>query len=206
MWLSKGKVRWCFSATGSQNYGTPGVISFQRWQQQVFMPWLPTCAATVRRIGRRPLTNTRFLHLVGDMVGLLDALGQETAVSAGHDWGAPVAWHAALLRPDRFRAVIGLSVPFIPRGPDYPSKSYPETDDTVFYQSYFQSPGVAEADLEHDVRFTMRAFLHDASSDALDPATRAEQAGHVFMVPRQGGMMANRVNPPSLPRGSLKPT
>lgn len=50
------------------------------------------------------------LHLVGDMIGLLDALGAETAVIVGHDWGAPVAWHAALLRPDRFRGVIGLSV------------------------------------------------------------------------------------------------
>ena len=137
------------------------------------------------------------LHLVGDMVGLLDALGQETAVIAGHDWGAPVAWHAALLRPDRFRAVIGLSVPFIPRGPDLPSKGFPETEDTVFYQSYFQSPGVAEADLEHDVRLTMRAFLYDTSGDAPQPAINAE--GHVFMVPRKGGMMANRVNPASLP-------
>ena len=51
------------------------------------------------------------LHLVGDMVSLLDALGADQAVIAGHDWGAPVAWHAALLRPERFRAVIGLSVP-----------------------------------------------------------------------------------------------
>ena len=42
------------------------------------------------------------LHLIGDMVGLLDAFGVEQAVIAGHDWGAPVAWHAALLRPDRF--------------------------------------------------------------------------------------------------------
>ena len=59
------------------------------------------------------------LHLVGDIVGLLDALGAPTAVIVGHDWGAPVAWHAALLRPDRFRAVVGLSVPFrgaAPRG------------------------------------------------------------------------------------------
>jgi pimeloyl-ACP methyl ester carboxylesterase len=55
------------------------------------------------------------LHLVGDMVGLLDALGIEQAAIAGHDWGAPVAWHAALLRPDRFRGVIGLSVPYRPR-------------------------------------------------------------------------------------------
>ncbi len=132
-------------------------------------------------------------------VGLLDALGHETAVIVGHDWGAPVAWHAALLRPDRFRAVIGLSVPFIPRGPDYPSKSFPETDETVFYQSYFQSPGVAEADLEHDVRFSMRTFLYDGSGDASYSAIKADPAGHVFMVPRKGGMMANRVNPTSLP-------
>src|SRR5229473_971754 len=51
-------------------------------------------------------------HLVGDMVGLVDALGAEEAVIAGHDWGAPVAWTAAQLRPDRFRGVVGLSVPF----------------------------------------------------------------------------------------------
>jgi len=139
------------------------------------------------------------LQLVGDMVGLLDALGQETAVIAGHDWGAPVAWHAALLRPDRFRAVIGLSVPFIPRGPDYPSKSYPQADDAVFYQAYFQSPGVAEADLESDVRLTMRGLLYEGSGDAPRPAIRSEQAGHVFMVPRKGGMTANLVNPTSLP-------
>src|SRR5260370_5636339 len=42
------------------------------------------------------------LHLVGDRGGLLDALGAETAVIVGHDWGAPVAWYAAFLRPDRF--------------------------------------------------------------------------------------------------------
>src|SRR5207244_12029244 len=56
------------------------------------------------------------LHLVGDMVGLVDALGAGQAIIAGHDWGAPVAWTAAQLRPDRFRAVIGLGVPFRPRG------------------------------------------------------------------------------------------
>src|ERR1700761_439027 len=92
------------------------------------------------------------LHLVGDMIGLLDALGEQTAVIAGHDWGAPVAWHAALLRPDGFRGVIGLSLPFRPRGPVRPSSVMPQTADAVFYQQYFQSPGVAEEELEHDVR------------------------------------------------------
>src|ERR1700683_28025 len=56
------------------------------------------------------------LHLVGDVIGLLDALGEDQAVVAGHDWGAPVAWNTALLRPDRIRGVVGLSVPYTPRG------------------------------------------------------------------------------------------
>ena len=97
------------------------------------------------------------MHLVGDMVGVLDALGEASAVIAGHDWGAPVAWHAAMLRPDRFRAVIGLSVPHRPRGSVRPVM--PQTDDAVFYQLYFQEPGVAEADLEADVRESIRGIL-----------------------------------------------
>src|ERR671936_659387 len=105
------------------------------------------------------------LHLVGDMVGLLDALGEATGVIAGHDWGAPVAWHAALLRPDRFRAVIGLSVPFRPRGSVRPTTVMPQTDDAMFYQLYFQTPGVAEAEFERDVRLTIRRLLYGASGD-----------------------------------------
>ena len=94
------------------------------------------------------------LHLVGDIVGLVDALGESTAVVAGHDWGAPVAWHAALLRPERFRGVIGLSVPFRPRGSVRPTTAMPQTRDAVFYQLYFQEPGVAEAELERDTHTT----------------------------------------------------
>lgn len=55
------------------------------------------------------------LHLVGDMVDLVRALGERSCVVIGHDWGASVAWHCALMRPDLFTAVAGLSVPFQPR-------------------------------------------------------------------------------------------
>ena len=97
------------------------------------------------------------LHHVGDMVGLLDALGAETAVIVGHDWGAPVAWNAALLRPDRFRAVAGLSVPYTPRGGTPPTAALARAyGDTFMYMLYFQTPGVAEAELERDVRSTVR--------------------------------------------------
>ena len=106
------------------------------------------------------------LHLVGDIVGLLDALGEETAVIAGHDWGAPVAWNAGLMRPDRFRAVIGLSVPFTPRGGVRPTDGMKAAfGDNFFYILYFQEPGVAEAELGADTRKFLRMFLYSASGD-----------------------------------------
>jgi pimeloyl-ACP methyl ester carboxylesterase len=139
------------------------------------------------------------LHLVGDMVGLLDAVGAEQAVIAGHDWGAPVAWHAALLRPDRFRGVIGLSPPYRPRGPVRPSTVMPQTDDAVFYQLYFQKPGVAEAEFEKDVRQTIRGILYSISGDALPRDGGITGTGAVGMVQRQGGFLAGMVNSASLP-------
>jgi pimeloyl-ACP methyl ester carboxylesterase len=126
------------------------------------------------------------LHLVGDMVGLLDALHADTAVIAGHDWGAPVAWHAALLRPDRFRAVIALSVPFRPRGPHRPTSVMPRNDEAVFYQLHFQDRGLAEMELEHDVRATLRDTLLRLSGDV--PVIAGSDG--FSMVPKSGGLRA----------------
>ena len=137
------------------------------------------------------------LHLVGDMVGLVGALDERAAVIAGHDWGAPVAWHSALLRPDLFRAVIGLSVPYRPRSPIRPTTRMPQTDDAVFYQLYFQTPGVAEAELERDVRLTIRSVLHSGSGDW--PRGDRTTQGGVGMVPRQGGFLSHMRPPASLP-------
>lgn len=107
------------------------------------------------------------LHHVGDMVGLLDALGAETAVIVGHDWGAPVAWNAALLRPDRFPAVAALSVPYSPRGSVRPTQALKAAfGDRFMYMLYFQTPGVAEAELERDPRATIVRMLYAISGDA----------------------------------------
>jgi len=140
------------------------------------------------------------LHLVGDAVGLLDALGAESAVVVGHDWGATVAWHAALLRPDRFRAVVGLSVPFRPRRPVRPTTAMPQTDDAVFYQLFFQAPGVAEAEFERDVRSTIRQLYAGSGDEPEDVGPRpVRPAGEVGMVPRRGGLIDGRPDPPALP-------
>ncbi|MET0350035.1 MAG: alpha/beta hydrolase [Rhizobacter sp.] len=108
------------------------------------------------------------LHLVGDMVELVKALGESRAVIVGHDWGAPVAWHAALLRPDLFHAVVGMSVPYAPPGPVDLFTSLEKAGIRDFYIQYFQSPGVAEAELERDVRDALRRIYFSASGDALE--------------------------------------
>ena len=139
------------------------------------------------------------LHLVGDMVSLLDALGADQAVIAGHDWGAPVAWHAALLRPDRFRAVIGLSVPYRPRGTVRPTTVMPQNDNAVFYQLYFQTPGLAETELERDVGRTIRGILYSAAGDATPRESSVTAVGAVGMVPRKGGFLSGLEDPTNVP-------
>jgi len=132
------------------------------------------------------------LHLVGDMVGLLQALGEQQAVIVGHDWGAPVAWNAALMRPDRFRAVAGLSVPYVPRGPVSVLKLLRQVAGEDFYMVAFQKPGQAEATLGSDIRRTIRSILYSASGDA-PPDQRWKP------VNPGGDLVAGSVDPPSLP-------
>ncbi len=62
----------------------------------------------------------------------------------------------------------------------------------IFYTLYFQTPGVAEAELERDVRSTMRRLAYSASGDALEQRSLA-------MVPRSGGFLTQTTDPETLP-------
>ncbi|MGI8794704.1 MAG: alpha/beta fold hydrolase [Acidimicrobiales bacterium] len=109
----------------------------------------------------------RMVNHVADNVGLLDALDIDTAHIVGHDWGAPIAWNSALLRPDRFRSLALLSVPYSPRSETRPLSVFEAMGgDEEFYMVYFQQPGRAEAEIEQDVRRWLLGFYFSASGDA----------------------------------------
>jgi pimeloyl-ACP methyl ester carboxylesterase len=156
-------------------------------------------AIDVRGYGRssKPLAveDYRMVRLVADNVGLVSALGESTAVVVGHDWGSPIAWTSALLRPDRFRALATLSVPYASPSPTRPTDAFRRLGgDEEFYISYFQEPGRAEAEIEEDVRGWLRGFYITASGDA-PPSTDGTMA-----TVRPGGKLKDRfAQPEELP-------
>jgi pimeloyl-ACP methyl ester carboxylesterase len=99
-------------------------------------------------------------HLTGDLLGLLDDIGADKAVFAGHDWGSMVVGQMAMLHPERMHGVVAMSVPLLPRGPMPPVQLMRQIfADTFFYIVYFQEPGVADADLARDPAETMTRML-----------------------------------------------
>jgi len=139
----------------------------------------------------QPIEAYSMKNMVADAVGVLDALGEQTAVVAGHDWGAPMAWNCAITYADRFRAVIGMSVPFLPRGPIPPMQLFRQVfANQFFYILYFQDPGVAEKELEADVRKSMRTFLYSASGDVPPPEAnfwqKPKDSTFLFRLPDPG--------------------
>lgn len=126
-------------------------------------------------------------QLTGDVVGLVNALGEQSAVIVGHDWGALITAYAALFRPDLFRAVILLSVPYAPRGrmnqTQWEQKKYPGK---VFYQAMLRAPGADEF-LMADVRTSLLKGLYSLSGEA------------------EGNDRWNPVRDPAEPRGTSAP-
>jgi pimeloyl-ACP methyl ester carboxylesterase len=136
------------------------------------------------------------LHLAGDLVGLVNALGEERAVIIGHDWGSVVAAATALLRPDLFRALGLLSVPYLLRRPIRPSaRFHMATHERHFYQDYFQQPDHVEKELEADVRRTLLGVFYTASGDAL---TKLSSSSFV-VFDKKTRLVDNLVLPEDLP-------
>lgn len=175
--------------------------SWYSWREQ--LPALADAgyravAVDVRGYGRssKPVRvdDYRMVCKVGDMADLVRVLGCGTATIVGHDWGAPIAWTSALLRPDLFTAVAGLSVPYAP--PAAPSEPPPTVrmramaGDDEFYVEYFQQVGRAEAEIEADVRRWLLGFYWCASGDVVNGPNiavveRGRRLGDKFVYPER---------------------
>jgi epoxide hydrolase A/B len=134
-------------------------------------------------------------EMCADIGGLIAALGAEQAIVIGHDWGAAITYGTALYHPARVRAVAGLSVPHLGRGP-MPSvelfrKIY---KDRFFYQLYFQEPGVAEAELDADLRTSLRKIYYWSSGEGIKAGDKARIAN-----PAGPGLLDRLANPDALP-------
>ncbi|ERN01200.1 hypothetical protein AMTRI_Chr03g53070 [Amborella trichopoda] len=116
-----------------------------------------------------PYTSYTVFHIVGDIVGLLDTLGEAQAFVVGHDWGALIAWHLCLLRPDKVKALVNLGVPFWPRSPlRKPVESMARAYGDGFYINQFQEPGRAEKAFAcYDALTIMKKFLLINKQDLL---------------------------------------
>jgi pimeloyl-ACP methyl ester carboxylesterase len=104
-------------------------------------------------------------ELVADVVGIADALGHETFTLVTHDFGAVLGWDIALLHPERVTAVFALSVP--PVGMQLSAAELEEiVGDNFFHFVYLQQPAIPEAELDADVRKSLRMLHYTVSGDA----------------------------------------
>ena len=154
-------------------------------------------AIDVRGYGRShaPLAveDYRMVCHVADNVGVVQALGETSAVIVGHDWGAPIACNSALLRPDVFHGLAILSVPYNPRGPIKPSDGFRMLGgDEDFYIEYFQEVGRAEAEIEENLRDWLLGFYHTASGD-----WSGRDDGKSMATVAPGGRLRDRLDVPN---------
>jgi pimeloyl-ACP methyl ester carboxylesterase len=123
-------------------------------------------------------------HLCGDMAGLMDALGLQKAIFIGHDWGGPVVWNMPLLYPDRVAGVVGMSVPFSPRGDTDPIAVYEDRFGPEHYIVHFnRQPGVADAAFSSDPqRFFNNVFRRRRRVERATPPPTRQPSFNVSLM------------------------
>ncbi len=126
-------------------------------------------------------------HLTADMVGVVDAMGEEQAVVIGHDWGSIVAWNCMLLHPDRFSALVAMSVPYGGRGEQSMLEQWKaQYGDNFFYILYYQDYGVAEKEFDADPRGILSRLYLSPDSPREAPQVTDPKASAGGWIPRLG--------------------
>jgi pimeloyl-ACP methyl ester carboxylesterase len=132
------------------------------------------------------------IHKVtGDIAGIVDALGEKSAMLVGHDWGAIVTWHAMLLHPTKFTALVAMSVPYSGRGPQSIVQSLQRAlGDNFYYILYFQEPGAAEKEFDADPRGILSRLYLSPDSPREAPVVKDPKRAAGGWIPRLGAPKA----------------
>jgi pimeloyl-ACP methyl ester carboxylesterase len=126
-------------------------------------------------------------HVTGDLAGIVDAMGEKTAMLVGHDWGAIVTWNAMLLHPQRFTALVAMSVPYAGHGKQSIVQSLQQTmGDRFYYILYFQEPGVAEKEFDADPRGILSRLYLSPDSPREAPVVTDPKRSAGGWIPRMG--------------------
>ena len=176
--------------------------SWYSWRHQIdplVAAGFRVCVPDVRGYGGsdkpEPIEAYAMKAMTADVVGLIDALEAEQAILIGHDWGAPIVWTTAIYHRPRVRAVVGMSVPHLGRPPAPLTEIFRALfKDRFFYQLYFQQPGVAERELEADVRTALRKIYFGSSGDA-----RPEEQAAFAAKPSSSGLLDGLTDPDPFP-------
>ena len=177
--------------------------SWYSWRHQIdpiAQAGFKVCAIDMRGYGgsdKPPLVEDYSMDkMIGDVVGLVDALGDGgKAILMGHDWGAPIVWNTALVRPDKISAVAALSVPYTGVGSisfiDLANELFTKKG-LFFYQVYFQKEGIAEAELEADMRNSLRRMYYSICGDAPEDTWSKDK-------PVDAKLLDGMIDPPVFP-------
>lgn len=149
-----------------------------------------------------PVEAYDIVELAADMVGIIDALGEETAHLVGHDWGSMVAGGTATMHPERLRSLTLMSVPHGGRPEAPPLTAMRELfGDNFFYITYHNEPGgVAEAEYDADPRGLLSRLYLSPDSPREEPEVTDPLRSAGGFIPRIG---AAKGLPPWLSQADL---
>jgi len=142
----------------------------------------------------------RIDRLVGDLLGVVKALGERSAFVVGHDWGAPIAWSAAWMYPEVFHGVVGMSVPFAGSSLiGVPGNPFGEIDVEVhqreiagpgqdFYHTYWSTLGPIIDEIESDLPGWIADIVYSVSGEGLAAAGFSLDAADPITLIRQSAV------------------
>lgn len=142
----------------------------------------------------------RIDHLVADLIGVIDALGESEAVIVGHDWGAPVVWSAAWMHPEKIRGVVGMSVPFAGKGLiGLPGNPFGEIESATFlpelagpgqdfYHTYWSTLDGIINEIEADLHGWIRDLIYLASGEGVAASGVETEGLDIVALTRASGL------------------